>query len=118
MTQIIVKILRDINDSLNDSNYTKLSENLKSLGHHLDKYSIGAMVGFRLRKICNLDKSSIPTNDPRLKKEIDELIKILSHLVSWKCKICNKTIETENMNQLPLLVTAHEMSEHKNKPKK
>ncbi len=114
LAQILVKILNDIKNYLDDVNNPKLVQECKSLEHHLSNYSISAMTAYRLRKICKLDKSSLSSNKSYLKKEIDELIYLLTHLVSWHCKVCDKTIETENEHQLPLLVTAHEISnEHK-----
>ena len=115
MAHILVKILKNIKNYLDDLNNPKLGEECKSLDYHLKKYSISAMTAYRLRNICKLDKASTKSF---LKEEIDELIELLTNLVSWKCKVCNKTIETEHQNQLALLVTAHELSnEHKQKIK-
>jgi hypothetical protein len=72
------------------------------------------MIAYRLRKISKLHKSSLSDNSIHLKREINELIHILTHLISWHCKVCDKTIETEHENQLALWVMAHEISnDHK-----
>ena len=110
MTQIIVKLLKNIKSHLENKDKSKISKEFESIEHHLKKISISAMTAFRIRKLYKLDH----TKDASfIKEEIDKLITILTHLVSWKCKICNHTIETEHQDQLPLLVTAHEIT-HRN----
>ena len=47
-------------------------------------------------------------NREYVKREIEELLGILTNFVSWHCKACDKTIDAENKNQLVLWVTAHE----------
>lgn len=117
--QILVRILTNIKNHLDNTNNQKLSQECANLKYHLDKYSISAMIGYRLRKISRLDKSLVLGNKSYLKKEIGKLIDILTNLVSWHCKVCNKTIESEHKNQLALWVSAHEISsDHKRNVKK
>ena len=117
--QILVRILTTIKNHLDDISNSKLFQECENLKTHLNKYFISAMTAYRLRKISKLDKSLVFSNKSYLKKEIDELIHLLTHLVSWHCKVCDKTIETEHENQLTLWVMAHEISnEHKRNIKK
>ncbi len=112
--QILVKILTDIKNYLHDIDNPKLFQECKNLVSHLNKYSISAMIAYRLRRISKLDKSLLSGNNSYLKREIDELIHLLTNLVSWHCKVCDKTIETEHENQLVLWVMAHKISsDHK-----
>ncbi len=117
--QILTRILTNIKKYLDNINNPKLFQECENLKHHLNKYFISAMTAYRLRKISKLDKSLLSSNKSYLKKEIEELIDLLTHLVSWHCKVCNKTIETEHENQLTLWVMAHEISsDHKKNIKK
>lgn len=119
MAQILVRILTDIKNYLDDISNPKLSQECENLEYHLTKYSMSAMIVYRLRKISRLDKSLLSRNNLHLKREIDKLIDLLTHLVSWHCKVCDKTIETEHENQLTLWVMAHEISsDHKRNIKK
>lgn len=108
--QDLAGILTNIKNYLGDSNSSRLFQECKDLGSCIGKYSISAMIAYRLRKIAQLHKTLFPDNKEYLKREIDELIRILTNLVSWQCKICGKTIEAEHKNQLALWVTAHEIS--------
>ncbi|NQV40397.1 MAG: hypothetical protein HQ505_07695 [Nitrosopumilus sp.] len=118
-TQILVRILTDIKKYLDNISNPKLFHECKNLNAHLNKYSISAMTTYRLRKISKLNKSMLSSNNSYLKKEIDKLIHLLTNLVSWYCKVCDKTIETEHENQLTLWVMAHEISgDHKRNIKK
>ena len=107
MTQILVKLLKNIKSHLESKDKSKITKEFESLEHHLKKISISAMTAFRIRKLYKLDHIK---DAAYIKEEIDKLITILTHLVSWKCQTCNKTIETEHQDQLPLLVTAHEIT--------
>ena len=107
MYQIIIKSLKSIKTHIENSDKSKISKEFESLEHHLKKISISAMTAFRIRKLYKLDH----TNDASyIKDEIDKLVSILTHLVTWKCNVCNKTIETERQEQLALLVTAHQIN--------
>ena len=68
------------------------------------------MIAYRLRKISQLSKSTLSANSEYLRGEIDELIRIITNLVSWQCKMCGKTIEAEHKNQLALWIKAHEIN--------
>ncbi len=117
--QILVRILTKIKNYLDDISDPKLFQECENLEYHLNKYVISAMIAYRLRKISKLDKSLLSSNKSYLKKEIEKLIRILTDLVCWHCKACNKTIETEHENQLTLWIMAHETSsEHKKNIKK
>jgi len=106
----LVAILTNIKNYLGDSNSSTLFQECKDLESCIGKNSISAMIVYRLRKISQLPASLLPGNVDYVKREIDELIKILANLVSWKCKICGKTIEAEHENQLTLWVAAHEIN--------
>jgi len=112
--QILVRILANIKKYLDNISNPKLFQECENLKLHLNKYFISAMTAYRLRKISKLDKSLLSNNKFYLKNEIDELICLLTHLVFWHCKICDKTIEAEHENQLTLWIMAHEISsDHK-----
>lgn len=112
--RILVRILTNIKNNLHNIDNAKLFQECRKIGSHLNKYSISAMIAYRLRKISKLDKSMMSENNSYLKREINELIHILNNLVSWHCKVCDKTIETEHENQLALWIMAHEISsDHK-----
>ena len=103
-------ILTNIKNYLDDCDRSKLSQECKDLRACIGKNSISAIIAYRLRKISQLPISPLPDNVEYLKREIDELIKILTNLVSWQCKICGKTIEAEHKNQLTLWINAHKIS--------
>jgi hypothetical protein len=103
---ILAKILTNIKNHLDEVDSSQLFHECKNLSVSIGKYSIDAMIVYRLRKISNLPKL-LPENIEYLKREIDELIRILINLASWECKICGKTIEAEQKNQLALWMKAH-----------
>jgi len=108
--QTIVKALTNIRDYLDDTSNSKLFHECDNLKSHITKSVLSAMTAYRLQKIAKLDRSLSHSNKSHLKNEINELIHILTHLVSWHCKVCNKIIETEHKNKLTLWIMAHEIS--------
>ena len=118
-TQTILKILRKIQKCIDNSDHQGFSQERKRLEFHLEGFSGSAMTAYRLRKIAKINGSYLSENRIYLKKEIEKLIYLLTHLVSWHCKMCKTTIETETEHQLPLLINAHEISsEHQKNIKK
>lgn len=109
-SRILAKILANIKNHLNDLDSSKLFQECKNLESCIDKYPTSAMIVYRLRKILQLSKSTLSDNIEYLRREIDELIQILTNFVSWQCKICKKTIEAEHKDQLTLWISAHEIS--------
>ena len=105
----LAKILTNIKNHLDDTDRSKLLQECKHLGSYVRKCFISAMILYRLRKISRLSESSLTTNTGNLKTEITELIEILTHLVSWRCGMCGKTVDAENDNQLKLWINAHKM---------
>ena len=108
--QILARILSNIENYLDDVGNPKLSQECKDLRLHLNRYPLSAMIVYRLRKISKLHKLSLSDDIPYLKREINELIHLLTNLVSWQCKTCGKIIETEHENQLTLWIKAHEIT--------
>ena len=109
---VLTEILTNIKNSLDDFDSSKLSQECKNLEVCIDKYSISAMIVYRLRKISQLTKSTLSKNIKYLRNEIDELIIVFTNLVSWQCKICKKIIEAEHKDQLILWINAHEISDN------
>jgi hypothetical protein len=103
---VLAKILTNIKNYLDEVDRSKLFQECKNLSVCISKYSINAMIVYRIRKISHLP-NLLPDNIEYLKREIDELIRILINLISWECKICGKTIEAEQKNQLTLWIKAH-----------
>jgi len=110
--QDLVKILTNIKNYLDDFDSSKLSQECKNLEVCMDKYSISAMIVYRLRKISQSTKYALFDNITYLRREIDELIQILTNFVSWQCKMCKKIIAAEHKDQLTLWITAHEISDN------
>ena len=106
----LVKVLTDIKDHLNDFDNSKLFQECKYLGRNIGKYFMSATIVYRLRKLSQLSELSLPKNVEYLKMEINDLISILTNLVFWQCKTCNKTIQAEHEEKLELWIKAHKMS--------
>ena len=111
-TKDLAKILTKIKNYLDDSDSSKIFQECKKLKICINKYSISAMIVHRLRKISQLTKSTLSKNIKYLRSEIDELIIVLTNLVSWQCKTCKKIIEAEHKDQLTLWINAHEISDN------
>ena len=112
--QDLVKILTNIKNCLDDFDNLKLFQECKELEYCIRKYSISAMIIHRLQKISQLTKSELSGNIEYVKREIEELLRILINFVSWHCKACDKTIDAEHKKQLALWITVHKISnEHK-----
>ena len=107
---VFAEILTNIKSHLDDFDHSKLFHECNNLETCIGKYSTSTMIVYRLRKISQLIKSTLSDNITYLRNEIDELIQILTNLVSWQCKICGKTVEAEHENQLILWITAHEIT--------
>jgi hypothetical protein len=101
-------------DFLDDADRSKLRQECECIGSCLGKCFISATTAYRLRKISKLSESSLNENVDHMKIEIGELIGILTNLVSWRCGVCDKTVDAEHESQLKLWVEAHEMgNDHK-----
>jgi hypothetical protein len=110
----LAKILTNVKNYLDNTDRSKLRQECEYLGSCIGKYFISATTAYRLQKISKLSESSLNENVDHMKMEIGELIGILTNLVSWRCGICDKTVDAEHESQLKLWVEAHEMgNDHK-----
>ena len=112
--QDLTKILTKIKNYLDDFDSSKIFQECKNLKICISKCFISAMIIHRLQKISQLTKSTLFGNTEYVKREIEELLTILTNFVSWHCKACDKTVDAEHKNQLGLWIKAHEIShDHK-----
>ena len=111
-TQDLTKILTKIKNYLDDSDSSKIFQECKKLKICISKCFISAMIIHRLQKISQLTKSRLSNNIEYFRREIEELLAILTNFVAWHCKACGKTIDAEHKNQLTLWVTAHEITDN------
>ena len=108
----LTKILTNIKNYLDNFNTSKLFQECKKLKICISKCFISAMIMHRLQKISQLTKSTLSGNIEYVKREIEELLTILTNFVSWHCKTCGKTIDAEHNNQLALWIKAHEITDN------
>jgi glutaredoxin-related protein len=113
--QDLTKILTNIKNHLDNFDSSKIFQECKKLRICISKCYISAMIVHRLQKISQLTKSTLSDNIEYVKREIEELLRILTNFVSWHCKACDETIDAEHKNKLTLWVKVHEISDDHNK---